>query len=75
MFRSIGLPLSADESLEPPWDGGLDATTGLPKLNMFGADGAEVGSGFGFFASAMKLPTTTWKEGRVTHLIPLAAPL
>ncbi|MFS8029984.1 hypothetical protein Hanom_Chr17g01528751 [Helianthus anomalus] len=60
------LPLSSDDSLDAPSDGGLIPGTAPPpplpppKLNMFGgATGDGPMLDFGFFASAMKLPTIT----------------
>ena len=52
--------LSSDESLDAPWEGGLPPITGLPKLNMLGAAAAV--DPFGFFPSARKLQTSTWKR-------------
>lgn len=58
----MGLPGSSEDSLDVPSDGGL-AVTAAPKPGICGGadEGSHLnGSGFGFFPSAMKLPTTTW---------------
>lgn len=59
------LSLSSDDSLEAPSDGGLIPWVGPPpKFNILGVGAEVVGPGFGFFPSAMKLPTTTYIEER-----------
>lgn len=58
----VGLLGSSGDSLDvPPSDGGL-AVRGAPKPKIWGGGGEGsflIGSGFGFFPPAMKLPTTT----------------
>lgn len=58
----VGLPGSSGEPLDVPASEAGLATRGTPKPKICGGGEGSflVGSDFGFFPPARKLPTTTW---------------